>query len=221
MGQSTPVSGLYTQIMAHTDDVHLLIAGGGDPQRLLAFRRWPSHVHVLDAVPFAQMHALYAVADLVLMPSIVPESFSLVIYEGFQHGAPAVGAEIGAIPELIGLGDQPHVNGAGARGYLFPRGDATALADRIVCHFARPAVERRRLRPGARLDDQERAAARDGLRLGMAHRVGGDREEVGRGDIGALRKGDRDPETIARDLKARRLAERPRQRLPRSRTLLV
>lgn len=134
------------QIMAHIDDVHLLIAGGGDPQRLLAFRRWPAHVHVLGAVPFTQMHALYAAADLVLMPSVVPESFSLVVYEGFQHGAPAVGAEIGAIPELIGLDDQAHVHGAGPRGYLFPRGDAAALAERVIHHFARPAVERRRLR---------------------------------------------------------------------------
>jgi len=72
-----------------------------------------------------------------LVPSVWHENSPVVIYESFQLGNPVVGSEFGGIPELIDHGET---------GYLFTVGDATALADQVVFHFARPAYERRRMR---------------------------------------------------------------------------
>jgi len=123
------------------DGLQLIVAGGGDDPILRRFRRHAPAAQVLGPVPFQQMRALYAAADLVLLPSVVPESFSMVVYEAFQAGAPAVGAAIGAVPELIAHD---------MRGYLFPPGDAGALAAQAAAHFAKPAHERRRMRHACR-----------------------------------------------------------------------
>jgi glycosyltransferase involved in cell wall biosynthesis len=129
-------------ILRAVEDVQLLVAGGGSPGRLIDFRRaagalGASRVQVLGQVSFDQMAALYGAADLTLFPSIWPEAFSMVIYESFQMGAPAVGSALGAVPELIA---------EGVTGYLFPPGDSAALAARVAEHFARPSHERRRMR---------------------------------------------------------------------------
>ncbi len=123
------------------DGLQLIVAGGEGDDAIL---RQPRQ-HACRAGPrpsaFQQMRALYAAADLVLLPSVVPESFSMVVYEAFQAGAPAVGAAIGAVPELIAHD---------MRGYLFPPGDAGALAAQAAAHFAKPAYERRRMRHACR-----------------------------------------------------------------------
>lgn len=123
------------------DDLLVIVAGGGDADTLQAFRRYAPSVSVLGPVPFLQMRALYACADLVLFPSVCPESFSMVIYESFQAGTPAAGSAIGAVPELVAHGE---------RGYLFPPRDAGRLATCVAAHFAKTAPQRRRMRHSCR-----------------------------------------------------------------------
>jgi glycosyltransferase involved in cell wall biosynthesis len=124
-------------MLRSTEHQRLIIAGGGEQRILNQFRQYAPHVQVLGVVSAADMHALFAIADLTIVPSICHENLPVVISESFQAGVPAVGSRIGGIPELIRHGDT---------GYLFPVGDPAALAETIRCHFARPAVERRRMR---------------------------------------------------------------------------
>lgn len=124
-------------ILRHLDRLRIVVAGGGEERLIARFRQHAPYVHLLGRVPFGAMSHLYAAADLVLVPSTCPESFSLVTLESLQVGTPVVGSDFGGIPELIREGET---------GYLFPVGNATALAERIIHHFARPAHVRRQMR---------------------------------------------------------------------------
>lgn len=117
--------------------LRVLVAGSGEERFLAQFRRHVPAVQLLGMVPFTNRHALFASADLTLMLSVCHENSPVVIYDSFQTGTPVAGSEFGGIPELIHHGDT---------GYLFPVGDATALAEAVIAHFARPALERRRMR---------------------------------------------------------------------------
>jgi glycosyltransferase involved in cell wall biosynthesis len=106
-------------------------------------------------MPPGEMRHLLAAADLALVPSTCAESFSLVTLESLQVGTPVVGSALGGIPELIDEGET---------GYLFPAGDAVALAERIILHFARPSVIQRRMRRGCRQAVQEKLSFGQHLR---------------------------------------------------------
>ncbi|MDE6288813.1 MAG: glycosyltransferase [Muribaculaceae bacterium] len=58
-------------------------------------------------------------ATALVLPSIVPEAFGLVILEAFSQGCPVVTTNNGAQPEIVT---------DGVDGFLVPPGDATALA---------------------------------------------------------------------------------------------
>ncbi|MCU0489693.1 MAG: GNAT family N-acetyltransferase [Anaerolineales bacterium] len=66
-----------------------------------------------------QLPEIMAGLDVLVVPSIWPETFNHVIREGFIAGIPVIGSDLGAIPEAI----EPGVNG-----YLFPAGDSQELA---------------------------------------------------------------------------------------------
>ncbi|MFN2200785.1 MAG: glycosyltransferase [Caldilineaceae bacterium] len=118
-------------------DVLVVIAGGGDAATLQAFRRAGPSVQMLGKVPFLQMRALYAAADLVLFPSVCLDNSPMVIYEAFQTGTPVVGSSIGGVPELVRCDE---------RGYLFAPDDADGMARHVTQHFAKSADARRRMR---------------------------------------------------------------------------
>jgi glycosyltransferase involved in cell wall biosynthesis len=61
---------------------------------------------------------IYQDLDMLIIPSMVPESFSLVAREALIRGVPVVASKIGALPEII------HHN---ENGFLFPPGDAQSL----------------------------------------------------------------------------------------------
>jgi glycosyltransferase involved in cell wall biosynthesis len=124
-------------LLPHVPGLRVAVAGGGDARLLNAFRRFEPQVWVLGRVPFPEMRAFFGAADLSLVPSVWHENSPVVIFENFQMGTPVVGSDFGGIPEFI----EP-----GATGYLFPRGDSAALAERVIRHFARPARARRRMR---------------------------------------------------------------------------
>lgn len=116
----------------------LIVAGTGDPSLVQALQAIDScEVELLGSVPFQEMRALYAAADLTVVPSLWYENSPMVIYESLLAGTPVVGSEVGGIPELI----EP-----GTTGYTFRRGDHVALTERVIQHFARSARERRSMR---------------------------------------------------------------------------
>lgn len=73
-------------------------------------------------------------ARALIVPSIWPEIFGLVISEAFAGGIPVIGSDVGAISELLGE----------ERGYLFPVGDSDRLANLMMRVMKRPdeAAER-------------------------------------------------------------------------------
>jgi len=124
-------------ILAQAPDAQIIVAGGITPEMTAAYRRYSPNVQVFGRVPFIDMRSLFALADLTLLPSIWLENSPVTIFESHQVGAPVVGSDIGGIPELIDHG---------RTGYIVPPGDPQALANAIVGHLNRPAVEQRRMR---------------------------------------------------------------------------
>ncbi len=107
-------------------------AHADEPRLTCAFPGWRGD---------AELQALYATADLLVIPSLWPEPFGLVGLEAAAHGVPAVAFASGGIPDWLENG----VNGfltAGAQ----PA--ARALRDAIVRALASPE-EHARLSEGA------------------------------------------------------------------------
>jgi len=125
------------KLLARWPRLRLVVAGGGEASYLEQFKRYAPRVQVLGPVSFQDMKHLMASADLMLVPSTCHENSPMTILESLQVGTPAVGSDFGGIPELIRHEET---------GYLFPVGDAAALAAMIDRYLARPAEQRRRMR---------------------------------------------------------------------------
>ena len=125
-------------LIRYVERLRLLVAGWGDERFLSILRRVdPLAVKVLGRVPFQEMRALYAAADLTLVPSLWYDNSPMVIYESLLAGTPVLGADIGGIPELIEIEQT---------GDLFPPGDAMALVEAVIRHLGRSAPKRRAMR---------------------------------------------------------------------------
>lgn len=122
----------------HIDRFRLVVAGTGDKQLMEMLQRFdPSTVRMLGRVPFLEMRALYATADLTIAPSTWYDNSPMVIYESLMAGTPVIGSAIGGIPELIK---------EGKTGHIIPPGNVKALVEGVIQYFARPAHERRAMR---------------------------------------------------------------------------
>lgn len=103
----------------------LLLAGPGDPapwRDVVSRVGIPSdQVSFLGAVPFEQMPGLYHRADAVVLPSYA-ESCPMTALEAMASGVPLIAARVGGVPEIVE---------DGRTGWMFPAGDARALADRV------------------------------------------------------------------------------------------
>ena len=69
------------------------------------------------------MPAAYRLADVVVVPSLDPEAFGRTMAEGMAMGCMVVAADHGAAPEVLGHGQH---------GWLFPPGDAQAMAEAMA-----------------------------------------------------------------------------------------
>ena len=87
------------------------------------------------------MPAAYALADVVVAPSIEPEPFGRVAIEAQAMGRPVVAADIGGLSETV----MP-----AATGWLVPPNDADALAQALELALAMPDESRTRLAERAR-----------------------------------------------------------------------
>lgn len=88
----------------------------------------------------AELPHLLDDADCVVLPSRVPESFSIVTREAFLHGVPVIASRLGALAEAISEGEN---------GFTFEAGRADQLAARLGLLAADEALVSR-LREGAR-----------------------------------------------------------------------
>jgi glycosyltransferase involved in cell wall biosynthesis len=89
-------------------------------------------------VPNAELLPVLADLDIVVIPSIWPETGPLVLFEAYAAGVPVVASRIGGPAELIR---------DGVDGRLFPPGDAMALA-KIISELTRNPASLENLREG-------------------------------------------------------------------------
>jgi glycosyltransferase involved in cell wall biosynthesis len=92
-----------------------------------------AHVRRLGSRPNDEVLALYRVADLVVVPSVIPDALSRVILEAMTAGRPVIATRVGGTPELV-----VH----GKTGLLVERGAPDALAQAIVGALGDPALLR-------------------------------------------------------------------------------
>ncbi len=121
-GQATFVEAL--SLIPRGEVIGLILApAGGSPrfrQRLLALaeaRGLGGYLRLIDGC--RDMAAAYMLADVVVSPSIYPESFGRVVAEAQAMGRPVIASDNGAAGEILR---------AGETGWLTPPGDARALA---------------------------------------------------------------------------------------------
>ena len=107
---------------------------GADIER---FRLGP-RVTIVDTAAAERLAALYATADLFVLPSRY-EGFGMAYAEAIAHGLPVIGTTGGAIPDTV----------PAAAGLLVPPGDTASLAVALR-HLLENPVERERLAAGAR-----------------------------------------------------------------------
>lgn len=130
----------YNTLLKAWNDVpegRLLVLGGpplsGGITDVPALVRALARPESVDIVGEVDDPAPYlSAADVVLVPSDYPEGFGLVVIEGFAHGRPTVSSAAGGILDIVTDGED---------GWLFPPGDANALAA-VLRALDRDLVER-------------------------------------------------------------------------------
>ena len=101
---------------AHPDTLFLFV---GDGPMTFPEASW---LRRLGPLPNHEVLALYAAADMVVVPSVIPDSLSRVILEAMTAGRPVIGTRVGGTPELIMDGET---------GLLVGRSDAGGLAHAV------------------------------------------------------------------------------------------
>jgi len=109
----------------HRDAVFVLVGEGQVPVPVAPWLRRLGRLDNRDVL------ALYAAADVVVVPSVIPDALSRVVLEAMAAGRPVIGTTVGGTPELIE---------AETTGLLVARSDQTALAAAITRLLDDPAL---------------------------------------------------------------------------------
>jgi glycosyltransferase involved in cell wall biosynthesis len=105
------------QVASAVSDVRFVLVGEG------SIPAEAPHVQVLGALPNADVQALYPIADVVAVPSVIPDALSRVIVEAMAAGRAVVATRVGGSPELV-------IDGR--TGVLVERGDPGGLAAALI-----------------------------------------------------------------------------------------
>lgn len=120
-----PADVLRAVARLHRDPLEVVFAGSGELEADLAKIAAASSVpaEFLGFVNQSELPAVYASADLLVLPSDGQETWGLVVNEAMACGVPAV------VSDAVGCG--PDLIEEGATGAMFPFGDVDALAAAI------------------------------------------------------------------------------------------
>ncbi len=127
----------FGKLYPRNPSLHLCIAGDG-PERgryeEAAARHGASNVHFLGMLDHGHLCRVYAAADIFVLPSYC-EVWGFVLNEGMEFGLPMIVSEVvGAGPDLVRQGEN---------GFVFPAGDAEALAGRLEILIKDEGLRRR------------------------------------------------------------------------------
>ena len=110
--------------MSRQAALRMLWVGDGDLAAMRAHHIPPEHLQRHHFIGWTQQVAsIYPALDLVVMPSIAPETFGRVSAEAQACGVPVLCSDIGGLPETL----QPQISGL-----LSAPGDAQALCHQIL-----------------------------------------------------------------------------------------
>jgi glycosyltransferase involved in cell wall biosynthesis len=105
------------------EDIKLLIVGTGNLESSVhAAAQRDSRIEYIGLVPHAQVGNYFSIADLVVVPSIVPEAYGLVASEAVSLNKPVIGFEIGGLKEIFNKSEN---------GFLVKGVTAEGLAQKI------------------------------------------------------------------------------------------
>lgn len=130
-------------VISRNPGVHFALVGDGayreQYQRQAREMDIGNHVTFTGQVEDPMSEGVYAAADVVCQVSRWEEVFGYVIAEAMSSSRPMVATRVGGIPELVE---------DGKTGFLVERGDAQAIADRILKLVADPELRSRMGRAG-------------------------------------------------------------------------
>jgi glycosyltransferase involved in cell wall biosynthesis len=120
----------FERCVARFPDLHLDIVGWGTLENVL-LQRYGNHPQITFYGPlFGESKSrMLETSDVLVVPSVWPETFAIVIVEAYARGVPVIATHSGGIPELVEEGQT---------GFLVPPGDITALAEAICRVAANP-----------------------------------------------------------------------------------
>lgn len=130
-------------VISRNPGVHFALVGDGAYRE--QYQRQAREMGIADHVTFTgqvedpMSEGVYAAADVVCQVSRWEEVFGYVIAEAMSFSRPMVATRVGGIPELVE---------DGKTGFLVERGDAQAIADRILRLIADPELRKRMGRAG-------------------------------------------------------------------------
>jgi len=94
--------GILLDTISQLPDIQFAIAGIGPmEQEVKVFAERHKNVRLLGFVAPEKMPEIFAECSLLIIPSLAPEVFPMVILESFAHGRPVVASRIGGIPEMV------------------------------------------------------------------------------------------------------------------------
>jgi len=102
-------------------------------------RKYKLNAELNDNVKHEDVHQLYDNNDILIFPSLIPESFGRVAIEAMSHGIPVIGSAIGGIKNII----RDKVNGL-----LVKPGDEKALAEAISTLAKAGSLRKRLVKEG-------------------------------------------------------------------------
>jgi glycosyltransferase involved in cell wall biosynthesis len=136
----------------------------------------PAYVTVLENWPQGAVMQAWLRSRIALVPSVVPESFGIVVIEAMASGRPVIASQIGGLPELIDHGET---------GLLVPPGDPVALHTAIARLLAEPEL-------GERMGQAGKRKAREFRMRHVIPRIERSYQQVMQGTVGV------DPGLLAR-----------------------
>ena len=144
--------GDLVESLAFCDEkINLVLVGGGpfenELKRQISVLKLENRVRFLGAQPLEALPPIFGALDCLVLPSRTTsswkEQFGRVLIEAAACQIPVIGSDSGAIPEVIGEGDD-------ALGLVFPETDARALAQAITRLQNEPDLARKLGETGAR-----------------------------------------------------------------------